>query len=131
METLSDLPKVHGRHRDRPLAAERRARAIELHRRGLTYQQVADEMGYANRGTVHRIIKTALEDRVADSVDELRMAEVDRLDALQAALWTRAVRGDGRAVEAVLRIIDARCKVLSLYGLQGPESFNVPRRFLW
>ena len=50
MTAPATLPPVSGRHRNRVLASARKTRAIELKLQGLTYQQVADEMGYANRG---------------------------------------------------------------------------------
>ncbi len=53
------LPRVNGRHRDRALASARKCRAIQLKLQGLTYQQIADELGYTSRGTVYKIIKTA------------------------------------------------------------------------
>ncbi len=59
---------------------------------GCTYQQIADELGYANRGTVHRLIREALEAQQVESVDLLRTVEVQRLDALQASLWSAALR---------------------------------------
>ncbi len=52
------LPRVSGRHRDRALASARKCRAIQLKLQGLTYQQIADELGYTSRGTVYKIIKT-------------------------------------------------------------------------
>jgi len=36
------------------LATPRRTRAVALASRGLTYQAIAHELGYANRGTVPR-----------------------------------------------------------------------------
>lgn len=66
---LMGLPKVTARHRNRALAAERRRHAVDLALIGHTYQAIADELGYANRGTVHRIVKTALTDHEMDSVD--------------------------------------------------------------
>jgi hypothetical protein len=48
----------------------------------MTYQQVADELGYANRGTVYRIVHQALASDTADAVETLQELEVARLDAL-------------------------------------------------
>jgi len=59
---------------------------MQLLAQGRTYQQVADELGYANRGTVHRIVQQALETHEADNVKFLRQLELDRLRALHAAL---------------------------------------------
>ena len=110
-----DLPRVTGQHRNKALAALRRQRAIELKAQGRTYQQVADELGYANRGTVCRLVNQALATRVDQTAEEYLTYECDRLNALQASLWDRAMSGDVRAVQAVLRIIDARCRLLGLY----------------
>src|SRR6478672_12893978 len=98
MTTLVDIPKVTGRHRNRALAKRRRSRAVELALTGSSYQAIADELGYANRGTVYRLVKNALEDREAETIDDLRQLEVDRLDALQVAVWEDAVGGDLGAV---------------------------------
>ena len=54
-----ELPPVSGRHRNRALASARRTRAIERKQQGLTYQQIADELGDANKGTVYRLIQEA------------------------------------------------------------------------
>ena len=115
MTVRLDIPKVTGRHRNRALAAERRSRAVEMALTGSSYQAIADELGYANRGTVYRLVKNALEDREVETIDELRQLEVDRLDALQVAIWDDAVNGDLGAVKAVLRIIHLRAKILGLY----------------
>jgi hypothetical protein len=71
--------------------------------------------GFANRGTAHRVVTKALAERLIDGIDELRDTEVARLDALQAALWPKVERGDTRAVNTVVRIIDRRCRLLGLY----------------
>ena len=101
MSTAAALPRVQGRHRNKALAAARRARAVELVADGMTYQQIADEMGYSNKGTVYRIVQQALARQTAEAAEELQGLEVARLDALQAALWDRAMAGDvDRAIYA-------------------------------
>jgi hypothetical protein len=91
------------------------ARAVELVREGMTYDQVAQAVGYANRGTVHRVVTKALSERLIDGIDDLRHVELARLDALQAGLWPRVEKGEVRAINSVLRIIDRRCRILGLY----------------
>lgn len=103
-----------GRHRNRALASYRRAKAVELAASGRTYQQIADELGYAHRGTVHRIVHQALEAHQVQGVELLREVEVQRLNALQVGLWEAALAGDLQAVRACVRIIQARVKVLGL-----------------
>ena len=99
-------PRVNGRHQDKSLARARKQRAIELRMTGTTYQAIADEMGYQN--SVYTIIKQAQMQATAAAVEDHRQLELDRLDAMQEALWPEAMRGRVSAVRAVLRIIQAR-----------------------
>jgi hypothetical protein len=96
----------------------RKARAVELAVMGTPYEEIAQEVGYANRGTAWRTVTNALAERTDKGVKELRVLEGDRLDQLQNALWGEAVAGDVKAVDAVLRIIQARVR---LFGLDSPE----------
>ena len=88
------LPRVSGRHRDRALSSARKCRAIQLKLQGLTYQQIADELGYTSRGTVYKIIRTAQATQLTGAVEEHLDIEVSRLNALQAAVWPAAMSGD-------------------------------------
>jgi hypothetical protein len=117
---------LHGQHRNRALAAARRARAIELRTAGLTYDQIAIELGYANRGTVYRVVSEALRTQTLEAVGELRSLEVERLNSLQSAMWQKAMDGDVPSAMAVVRCIMSRCRLL---GLDGPGLLRaeVPR----
>ena len=101
------------------VAREKRARAVELLIDGHSYEEIARRVGYAHRGSAYKAVSKALDERVAHGVDELRALEVERLDALQAALWESALAGDGRSVMAILRVIECRIRLL---GLGRPET---------
>ena len=96
------------------LASYRKARAVELALTGMPYDDIAAEVGYANRGTAWRAVQRALRDRAFEAVDEYREMELSRLDALQSACWEHALDGDLRAVEAVLRVMQQRARLLGL-----------------
>ncbi len=104
-----------GRHRNKALAAWRRDRAVQLATSGRTFQQIADQLGYSNRGTVHRIVHQALANREVEDVDFHRRVELTRLDELQAALWSRATAGHVPSALACLRVMDLRCRLLNLF----------------
>jgi hypothetical protein len=110
--------KAGRRCRNRPLAAWRRARAVELATLGLSYDAIARQVGYASRGTAHRVIHQALQERTAAAVSVLRQQELDRLDAMQQALWPKAMAGDIGAVLAVEKLVMSRCRLL---GLDKPQ----------
>lgn len=112
---------MQGQHRNRALAAARRARAVELRTAGLTYDQIAMELGYANRGTVYRVVAEALKAQTLEAVGELRSLEVERLDSLQLAMWEKAMEGDVPSAIAVVRCVMSRCRLL---GLEGPSMLR-------
>jgi hypothetical protein len=109
---------VSGQHRNKALAQWRKARAVELAIGGASYGAIAFEVGYSHRGTAYKAVHKALAEQVAGHVEELRRLELDRLDALQAAVWDKALADDSAAVNTVLRIIEQRARLLGL----GQES---------
>jgi len=95
-------------------ARMKRGRAVELVAGGMSYDEVARAVGYSHRGSAHRAVYKALAERELEAVEGLRALELARLEALQAAIWDDAMRGDIRAGRAVLRIIDQRVRLLGL-----------------
>jgi hypothetical protein len=91
-------------------------------RRGMSYDQAVRAVGFANRGTAHRVVTKALAARLADGIDDLGHIELARLDVLQAALWPRMQKGEVRAINRILRIIDRRCRLLGLYAETTVET---------
>lgn len=114
MSVPAVLPLVAGQHRNRAVAAARQARAVELATRGFTYQAIADELGYASKGTVYRMVHQALAQDRREAVEGLQELEVARLDAVQHALWDKALTGDVAAAHAIIQVIRARCRLLGL-----------------
>jgi hypothetical protein len=102
----------------------KRIRALELVAEGLSYDEVAEAVGYGHRGSAYRAVSRALKERLVDGVDELRAVEVARLDRLQAAVWDEAMTGDLRAVNAVIRIIGQRARLLGLDGQACPDHLD-------
>jgi hypothetical protein len=119
---LAELPRVNGRHRNRALAAARRVKAVELRTAGRTYGQIATELGYANRGTVYRVVANALQAQTVEAVKELRTLEIERLDMLQVAVWQKAMAGDVPSAAVAIRVIMERCRLL---GLEGAGELGV------
>jgi hypothetical protein len=101
------------------LTEHRRTRVVELVTSGLSYEQAAAEVGYRSRSAAWKAFHRALADREVEAIDEHRVIEVARLDAVQAAYWDEAVSGDVQAAQVVLRCIDQRSR---LQGLDGPAK---------
>lgn len=110
--------------------AERRAKAITLRLAGMDWQTIADRLDYSSRGAACQDVARALEANLAEqsqAADTLREVESQRLDRLQAAAWPSAVKGDLKAIETVLKVIDRRVKLQGLdmplrAELSGPDG---------
>lgn len=84
----------------RAVAAVKRVKVVEAVAAGATYEEAAEQAGYATRSGAYKALWRELDARVADAVDDLRMLEVQRLDALQVAAWDKAMAGDVKAILA-------------------------------
>ena len=98
----------------RAVAAVKRAKVVEAVADGATYEQAAQQAGYATRSGAYKGFWKAVDSREAEAVDDLRTLEVQRLDALQVAAWDKAMAGDVKAILAVARIIEQRSRLLGL-----------------
>ncbi|MBB4893550.1 hypothetical protein FHS39_002581 [Streptomyces olivoverticillatus] len=84
---------------------------------GHTYTEIAEALGYSSRGAVYVDVKRALEKHVIEeglAIEAWRELELAKLDALQKAIWPKAMEGDPRAIEAALKILDRRARMLGL-----------------
>lgn len=98
---------------------DRRARALELHLAGATYQTIADQLGYASKSGAHKAVQEALKDLGAPpSTNEANETELARLDAMLTGLWPKARRGDVQAIDRVLKISERREQIL----LRGKDA---------
>jgi hypothetical protein len=100
---------------------EREATAFEMRKRGATYTQIGKALGIPH-DMAFDIVMRALERlsrQVAEDADAVRAIELQRLDALIFAVWPEAQKGTIRAVDAMVRIMERRAKML---GLDAPTK---------
>jgi hypothetical protein len=99
----------------RATTAQRRTEAVGLKLAGLDYQTIADRLGYASRGAAHTDITRAMEAGLAEQHREVELVRFEllaRLNRLQAAIWPDALRGDPKAADVALKIIDRIAKLV-------------------
>lgn len=97
--------------------AKRRAQAVELKLAGLTFQQIADQLGYSGRASACKDIDRAYEIMVVErnhNLDILKEEQLAILARMRRAVWPAAVQGDTKAVDIVLKIVDRTTKLLGL-----------------
>ena len=103
------------------IAAERRARALQLRKEGANFDQIAEELGMS-RSAAHKTVQRAIAELATlaeTEVAEIRALESARLDELQHAVWPQAVAGDLPALDRVIRIMERRARLL---GLDAPAK---------
>jgi len=99
-------------------------KAVDLRIAGNSYQKIAEALDYTLEGARQVIFRAMEVNRNAtkESCDELRQIEVQRLDDLLASLWPKALNGDMKAVDRVLKVAARRAALL---GLDMPQQVQV------
>ncbi len=102
-------------------AAERQVQALELRKRGKTFQDIADSLGYATAQGAYLAVESGLKRTQQQPADSVRQLELERLDKLLDAMWDKATAGKDFSVDRVLAIMDRRARYL---GLDKPVKFS-------
>lgn len=117
------MAKGERKHSPRRIkATEKQAHAVEMAKMGATYQEIADEVGYAGPSGAFKAVETALAKTLGAPVEAYRLVEIARLDAMLMGLWTKAVAGHLGAVDRVIKIMERRAR---FQGLDAPQSLKV------
>ena len=101
---------------------DRRRRALKLRMKGLTYSDIARQVGYASPSGAYEAVRAALESDGGTAADEIRKLHVARLETLLEAIWDAACRGELQAIDRVLRVLDRQAKLLGLDLPRQPED---------
>lgn len=67
--------------------ARKDAAAADLRSKGWTYQRIADELGFTEKGEAHHAVDRCLKATVKDAGEAARTMERERLDRLSEAAW--------------------------------------------
>ena len=116
--------------------AQRDAEACRLRACGYSYEAIAKQLSYGNRGNAHRAVQTALSSTVREGADELRELALIELDEMAREGWAvlrrehilvsggRVVKQDGKpvpddgpvlaALDRLLKIAERRVRLLGL-----------------
>lgn len=108
-----------GRYTSSRDTAERDAAAVRLRTEGLTYRQIANQLGFAAPSGAHRAVERGLDAIRAEEAETLRQLELHRLDLLHQRAWSELTRDDEdsqplAAIDRLLRVQERRAKLLGL-----------------
>ncbi|MCY0957724.1 hypothetical protein [Streptomyces sp. H27-H5] len=105
--------------------SERRRKAVSMRLAGVDWQTITEQLGYRDRNTACKDVRRALaaaRKAEAEEVEALKAMTVLRYDRLQAAFWSKALKGDAKAAEVVIKIIAGRSRI---EGTEAPVRMNV------
>lgn len=102
------------RRTTKPEVLERETEVVKLRRTGLTWDMIAERIGYASASAAHAAYQRAAKRLVQDDIEAIRKIESERLDILQSAVWLDATLGEIPAIMTVLKIQERRAKLLGL-----------------
>lgn len=77
-----------------PETAERYRQVVQMRAAGLTFDRIAQELGYASRSGAKEAYDTALLSWGREAVDDLRVLEGERIDDLWRRTFSRLIQGD-------------------------------------
>lgn len=92
--------------------------ALELRRAGASYGAIAEQLN-TDRSYAAKIVKRAIGRVHQEAAADVVKLEAERLDRLQLAFWQKAIAGDGRSLDRVLRIMERRANLLGLDHAHG------------
>lgn len=110
--------------RRRVRATERQREALELRKAGHPYSKIGEELGIsapAAHGLVSKALAAIREESSELAEDVIRL-ELERLDALLAAVWDAATVGESDKVDRALKIMKRRAELL---GLDAPTRQEI------
>ena len=102
-------------------AAERQAQALKLRMAGVTFQQIADTLGYKGKQGAHKAVMSALKKTLQEPADEYRQLQHERLSRLWRVAYDQAINGDLRAVD---RCVSIHRELAKLFGLDAPVQVD-------
>lgn len=90
--------------------------AQQLRLAGAQWDEIATALGYQTGSTAHAVVKreVASVQLAKQTRQEMMDLELERLDMLQLVVWRTARQGDLKAIEAVLKIMATRHRLLGM-----------------
>ena len=105
-----------------PTTAARHRQVVELRIAGHTFDEIAVEVDYAGRQSAKKAYDTALRRWAIEGVQQQRIIQSARLDALWQVTYRAVEAGDLGQVANCLRIEKRRAE---LWGLDQPKAHHV------
>jgi len=99
---------------DLALARYRGAVAVQLRLEGMTYQELAETLGYSHRSAARKAVMRTIKERADMAVDAYRVQRFLDLEESHRRAWIEAIRGHPGAITRCLKVSDERLRLKGL-----------------
>jgi len=82
---MARAPKATIRHREQ--------QAVALHLAGKKFDEIAEIVGYSDRGAAYNATMRAIKRETVEDIGEIRNVEIVRIDAMLDSVWACCDRG--------------------------------------
>ena len=117
------MARKHAQPGKAEAAAARRLQAIQLRMGGASYRAIAERLGVSDAQAFNDVKAelAKIAKLTSAEAEHVRTIELERLDAMTLALWSKAEQGDQGAIDRLLRVMERRSKLM---GLDAPTSIR-------
>jgi hypothetical protein len=101
-------------------AQEKKKVALGMRLMGMTFQEIADRLGYAGWQGAQQLVKRALDEYTVETARDLRNLQYARLEQIILLNWPEVMRKDPQSTALVLGTMD---RIARMFGLEQHERF--------
>lgn len=120
---------------DQALSAQRRIRALRMHNAGMSWQEVADALGYASKSGARQAVLAGLDKVESAEIDVHRQLAVARNLEMRRSLWPLLIGGHdpkregyvepGDRIRAYSALLRGEERLAKLIGLDAPTRIDL------
>ncbi len=96
------------------MARFRGALAVELRMQGMTFDELAEVLGYTHRSAARKAVLRTIKERADVAVDVYRVQRYLEMEDIHKKSWPAALRGDPRALARCLRAMSERASITGI-----------------
>lgn len=100
---------------------ERMAKALQLREQGGTYEQIGRVLGIS-LSRAYQDIEEALKEITREPAEHVLKVELRRLDRLWQVAYQESLKGDMKAMDRAIKIMERRARYL---GLDSPQQLKI------
>jgi transcriptional regulator len=96
-------------------AAEKRSEALALRIAGMSYEEIATTLGWANKSVAWKAVQKGIADVPRENARELKTMQLETLNEAKLSIFAAVRRGDVQAIDRLIKVLDHEAKLEGLY----------------